>query len=133
MVRIDFNRLRFLVIDDNAHMRRILRTLLHGFGALTSMRPRMVQPGLKPLRTTLRGRIEIGFDFRGGEQIFKADASRLRRLADRPGHLWCRAGSSRMNGHRVAPCEDLVLWVMTRTQTFPGQPAEHGGIMVNEW
>jgi CheY-like chemotaxis protein len=33
MVRIDFNRLRFLVIDDNIHMRRILRTLLHGFGA----------------------------------------------------------------------------------------------------
>ena len=33
MVQIDFNRLRFLVIDDNAHMRRILRTLLHGFGA----------------------------------------------------------------------------------------------------
>jgi CheY-like chemotaxis protein len=33
MVNIDFNRLRFLVIDDNAHMRRILRTLLHGFGA----------------------------------------------------------------------------------------------------
>ncbi len=33
MVRIDFNRLRFLVIDDNAHMRRILRTLLNGFGA----------------------------------------------------------------------------------------------------
>ena len=25
MVRIDFNRLRFLIIDDNAHMRRILR------------------------------------------------------------------------------------------------------------
>jgi two-component system, chemotaxis family, chemotaxis protein CheY len=33
MVRIDFNRLRFLVIDDNAHMRRIIRSLLHGFGA----------------------------------------------------------------------------------------------------
>jgi len=33
MVRIEFNRLRFLVIDDNAHMRRILRTLLHGLGA----------------------------------------------------------------------------------------------------
>ena len=32
MIRIDFNRLRFLIIDDNAHMRRILRTLLHGFG-----------------------------------------------------------------------------------------------------
>jgi CheY-like chemotaxis protein len=33
MVRIEFNKLRFLVVDDNAHMRRILRTLLHGFGA----------------------------------------------------------------------------------------------------
>jgi len=33
MVRIDFNRLRFLVIEDNAHMRRILRTLLHGYGS----------------------------------------------------------------------------------------------------
>jgi len=33
MVRIDFNKLRFLVIDDNTHMRRIVRTLLHGFGA----------------------------------------------------------------------------------------------------
>src|SRR5262245_57026781 len=33
MIRIDFNKLRFLVIDDNAHMRRILRSLLHGFGA----------------------------------------------------------------------------------------------------
>lgn len=32
MVRIDFNRLRFLVIDDNAHMRRLMRTLLHGYG-----------------------------------------------------------------------------------------------------
>ena len=30
---IDFNRLRFVIIDDNAHMRRILRTLLHIFGA----------------------------------------------------------------------------------------------------
>ena len=33
MYRIDFNKLRFLVCDDNAHMRRILRTLLHSFGA----------------------------------------------------------------------------------------------------
>ena len=32
MLRIDYNKLRFLIIDDNAHMRRILRTLLHGFG-----------------------------------------------------------------------------------------------------
>ena len=33
MIRIEFNRLHFLVIDDNAHMRRILRTLLYGLGA----------------------------------------------------------------------------------------------------
>jgi two-component system chemotaxis response regulator CheY len=33
MIRIDFNRLRFLVIDDNVHMRRIVRMLLHSFGA----------------------------------------------------------------------------------------------------
>src|SRR6516165_4237156 len=33
MFRIDFNKLRFLVCDDNPHMRRILRTLLHSFGA----------------------------------------------------------------------------------------------------
>jgi two-component system, chemotaxis family, chemotaxis protein CheY len=33
MVRVNFSRLRFLVIDDNAHMRRIMRTLLHGYGS----------------------------------------------------------------------------------------------------
>jgi two-component system, chemotaxis family, chemotaxis protein CheY len=33
MVRINFSRLRFLIVDDNAHMRRILRTLLHSFGS----------------------------------------------------------------------------------------------------
>jgi two-component system, chemotaxis family, chemotaxis protein CheY len=33
MIHVDFNKLRFLVIDDNIHMRRIVRALLHGFGA----------------------------------------------------------------------------------------------------
>lgn len=33
MIRIEFSRLRFLVVDDNAHMRHIVRALLHGFGA----------------------------------------------------------------------------------------------------
>ena len=33
VVHIEFSRLRFLVIDDNIHMRKILRTLLHAFGA----------------------------------------------------------------------------------------------------
>lgn len=33
MLRVDFQRLRFVVVDDNAHMRRIVRALLNGFGA----------------------------------------------------------------------------------------------------
>src|SRR6202040_2126029 len=33
MIRIDFDKLRFLVVDDNPHMRRILRALLLGFGS----------------------------------------------------------------------------------------------------
>lgn len=33
MSAIDFNLLRFLVVDDNALARRVVRTLLHGFGA----------------------------------------------------------------------------------------------------
>lgn len=33
MIRVDFTKLRLLVVDDNAHMRRIVRTLLHGYGA----------------------------------------------------------------------------------------------------
>lgn len=33
MVRIDFQRLRFLIVDDDVHMRRIVHQLLHGFGA----------------------------------------------------------------------------------------------------
>jgi two-component system chemotaxis response regulator CheY len=33
MIRIEFSKLRFLVIDDNVHMRRILRALLLAFGS----------------------------------------------------------------------------------------------------
>src|SRR3981081_1254092 len=33
MKRIDFNNLRFLVADDNVHMRRLVRAMLQGFGA----------------------------------------------------------------------------------------------------
>jgi len=32
MSQINLERLRFVVVDDNAHMRRMLRTLLFGFG-----------------------------------------------------------------------------------------------------
>jgi DNA-binding response OmpR family regulator len=33
MLRIEFDKLRFLVIEDNPHMRRILKALLQGFGS----------------------------------------------------------------------------------------------------
>ena len=33
MAKIAFDRLSFLIVDDNAHMRRIVRAILHGFGA----------------------------------------------------------------------------------------------------
>ena len=33
MLCIEVNRLRFLVVDDNVHMRRMVRSLLYGFGA----------------------------------------------------------------------------------------------------
>jgi CheY-like chemotaxis protein len=33
MIRIEFNKLRFLVVDDNVYMRRMLRALLLGFGS----------------------------------------------------------------------------------------------------
>jgi two-component system chemotaxis response regulator CheY len=33
MIRIEFDKLRFLVADDSQHMRRIIRALLNGFGS----------------------------------------------------------------------------------------------------
>jgi len=33
MAKIAFDQLRFVVVDDNAHMRRILRTMLRAFGS----------------------------------------------------------------------------------------------------
>ncbi|MGL5361837.1 MAG: response regulator transcription factor, partial [Bosea sp. (in: a-proteobacteria)] len=32
-MRVDFSKLRFLIIDDNTFMRRMIKALLHGFGA----------------------------------------------------------------------------------------------------
>jgi two-component system, chemotaxis family, chemotaxis protein CheY len=32
MFTVECSRLRFLIVDDNSHMRRIVRALLHGFG-----------------------------------------------------------------------------------------------------
>ena len=33
MVNVDLSQLRFLIVEDNTHMRRVIRTLIHGFGA----------------------------------------------------------------------------------------------------
>ena len=31
--KIDFDQMSFLIVDDNSHMRRLVRSLLHGFGS----------------------------------------------------------------------------------------------------
>ena len=56
MVRIDFTRLRFLVTDDNAHMRQIVRTILHGFGARAIME---AEDGAAGLEIFNRGQPDI--------------------------------------------------------------------------
>ena len=33
MAKIDFERLSFAVVDDNVHMRRLIRTLIYSFGS----------------------------------------------------------------------------------------------------
>lgn len=33
MINVELSQLRFLIVDDNTHMRRVVRTLIHGFGA----------------------------------------------------------------------------------------------------
>lgn len=33
MINVDLSQLRFLIVEDNAHMRRVIRTLINGFGA----------------------------------------------------------------------------------------------------
>ena len=32
-MRVDFTKLRFLIVDDSIYMRRVMKALLHGFGA----------------------------------------------------------------------------------------------------
>ena len=54
MVRIDFSRLRFLIIDDNAHMRRLVRVMLYGFGARDLREAEDGPPGSRPSPATCR-------------------------------------------------------------------------------
>src|SRR4029453_5789436 len=70
--------------------------------------------------------IEVGFDFRSGQQIFEADARRLGRLADRSDDQWRRAGGSRIDGHGVAPLQSSRLMISGRGRNGSRGPAEHG-------
>lgn len=53
MYRVDCSRLRFLVIDDNSYMRRIVRTLLHGFGTRDILEAEDGAEGLESFSTNL--------------------------------------------------------------------------------
>ena len=53
MLNVDFSQLRFLVIDDNAHMRRVVRTLVHGFGAREVSEAEDGASGLEIFQSTL--------------------------------------------------------------------------------
>lgn len=53
MIRVDCSRLRFLVIDDNSYMRRIIRTLLHGFGTREVFEAEDGAAGLESFATQL--------------------------------------------------------------------------------
>jgi CheY-like chemotaxis protein len=53
MIRIDFSRLRFLIIEDNPHMRRIIRALLYGFGAREVYEAEDGASGLEAFTTNL--------------------------------------------------------------------------------
>jgi CheY-like chemotaxis protein len=53
MLRVDFSKLRFLVSDENPHMRRILRTLLHSFGTREVAEAEDGATALEIYRTTL--------------------------------------------------------------------------------
>ena len=51
-MRLDLSALRFLIVDDNVHMRRIVRTLLHGFGVREIHEAEDGASGLEAIRNT---------------------------------------------------------------------------------
>ncbi|SNZ08446.1 response regulator [Cohaesibacter gelatinilyticus] len=53
MLNVDFSQLRFLIVDDNAHMRRVVRTLIHGFGAREVTEAEDGATGLEIFQSTL--------------------------------------------------------------------------------
>lgn len=53
MLNVDLSHLRFLIIDDNAHMRRVVRTLIHGFGVREVAEAEDGATGLEIFQSTL--------------------------------------------------------------------------------
>ena len=52
MINVDFSQIRFLVVEDNAHMRRMVRALIHGFGAREVSEAEDGAAGLEIFRAT---------------------------------------------------------------------------------
>ena len=52
MIKVDLSQLRFLVVEDNAHMRRVVRTLIHSFGAREVAEAEDGATGLELFQTT---------------------------------------------------------------------------------
>ncbi|PLW79234.1 response regulator transcription factor [Cohaesibacter celericrescens] len=52
MINVDLSQLRFLIIEDNTHMRRVIRTLINGFGAREVAEAEDGAAGLELFQTT---------------------------------------------------------------------------------
>nr|WP_321456517.1 response regulator [uncultured Cohaesibacter sp.] len=52
MIKVDLSQLRFLIVEDNAHMRRVIRTLIHSFGAREVTEAEDGAAGLELFQTT---------------------------------------------------------------------------------
>lgn len=50
-MRVDFTKLRFIIIDDNTYMRRVIKALLHGFGSREVMEAEDGAAGLEAFMT----------------------------------------------------------------------------------
>ena len=53
MIQVDLSQLRFLLVEDNAHMRRVLRTLIHGLGVREVTEAEDGATGLEIFQSTL--------------------------------------------------------------------------------
>jgi len=112
MYRIDFQQLRFLDCDDNPHMRRILRTLLHSFGAREAYEAEDGATALEMYTTTSRfvitDLVDAIFDGLELAQIIRQPESKgnpyakADHHADRSLRKTPRHGGARRRRHRIS-------------------------------